>query len=206
MSWDSSQLVSNFTGWDLDFVKDTVQIQLYCSAERCGPGKERRTYWATEDKYNYNGGSRRDMVEVVWLNQGVRKTACAQITGFITMCADVDRTSEGVIIRWMDPSSLSAQPNNGDRPICDYPLGFNHCLWEWSKTDTTRTCFRVRGFRNRFRREHLWSHVKELHRAGSVRSEFRAYYDIVTYDSIVRHVNIHKDPSTGHLLQTLQII
>jgi len=199
-------LVSSFTGWDLDYVKDVVQVQLYCSAERCGPGKERRTYWATEEKYNYNGGSRRDMVEVVWLHQGVRKTSCAQITGFITMYGDVDRASEGVIIRWMNNSSLSAQPDNRDRPICEYPLGFNHCLWEWSKTDTDRPCFTVRGFRNRVRRAHLWSHVKELDREESIRSEIRAYYDIVPYDSIVCHSNIHKDPSTGHMLQTLQII
>ena len=26
------------------------------------------------------------------------------------------------------------------------------------------------------------------------------------HDSIVSHVNVHEDPSTGHMLQTLQIV
>ena len=45
-----SQLVSSFTGWDEDFVNDVAKVQLYCSAERCDPGKERRTYWGTEHR------------------------------------------------------------------------------------------------------------------------------------------------------------
>ena len=105
-----TNLVSSYTGWDLDFVKDAAQVELCCSAERCSPGRERRTYWVTEDKYNYNGGSRRDMVQVVWNDQGSRKTTCAQITGFVKMSGGADRVSEGVIIRWMDHSSLSVHP------------------------------------------------------------------------------------------------
>ena len=92
------------------------------------------------------------------------------------------------------------------RPICDYPLSFNHCLWEWSKTDVDRGCFSSRGFRNRVTRQHLWSHVDEQDRPDVIRSEIRARYDIIRYDNIVGHVNTHKDPSTGHLLQTLQIV
>ena len=107
-------------------------------------------------------------------------------------------------IRWMDHSSLSAHPDHRERPICNYPLGFNHCLWEWSKTPSNRTCFRARGFR--VRAAHLWSHVKSDNRDESIRSEIRAYYDIIPYDSVVSHVNIHTDPSTGHMLQTLQIV
>ena len=207
MSYDElANLVSSFTGWDLDFVMDHAHVELYCSAERCGPGRERRTYWATEDKYNYNGGSRRDMVQVIWDDQGSPKTTCAQITGFVKMNGGVDQTSEGVIIRWMDHSSLSALPDHRDRPICNYPLGFNHCLWEWSKTPANRTCFQVRGFRNSVRNAHLWSHVKSDNREESIRSEIRAYYDIVPYEALTSHVNIHKDPSTGHMLQTLQIV
>ena len=207
LSYDElANLVSSFTGWDLDFVMDHAHVELYCSAERCGPGRERRTYWATEDKYNYNGGSRRDMVQVIWDDQGSPKTTCAQITGFVKMNGGVDQTSEGVIIRWMDHSSLSALPDHRDRPICNYPLGFNHCLWEWSKTPANRTCFQVRGFRNSVRNAHLWSHVKSDNREESIRSEIRAYYDIVPYEALTSHVNIHKDPSTGHMLQTLQIV
>jgi hypothetical protein len=96
--------------------------------------------------------------------------------------------------------------NHRDRPICDYPLSFNHCLWEWSKTDVNRRCFRTRGFGNTVTRDHLWSHVNEQHRPDVIRSEIRARYDIIGYDSIMGHVVIHEDPSTGHMLQTLQIV
>ena len=146
------------------------------------------------------------MVQVVWVDGRTKELGCTQVTGFITIHGGVDRgVTEGVIVRWMDKSSLSRNADHGDRPICDYPLDSNHCLWEWSKTDVNRGCF-GRGFMNRFRREHLWSHVKEQHRSDVIRSEIRARYDIVSYDSIVSHVNVHKDPSTGHMLQTLQIV
>ena len=49
-------------------------------------------------------------------------------------------------------------------------------------------------------------HVDEQERRNVIRSERRARYDILPYDSIVSHVNVHKDPSTGHMLQTLQIV
>ena len=148
-------------------------------------------------------GSRRDTVEVD-LGQG--RSGCAQITAFIKLDGGIDRQSEGVIIRWMDKSSLSTHTDHRDRPMCDYPLSFNHCLWEWSKTTVNRQCFRTRGFMNRVERDHLWSHVKEQDRPDVIRSEIRARYDIIGYVSIIGHVNVHDDPSTGHILQTLQIV
>ena len=69
-----------------------------------------------------------------------------------------------------------------------------------------RASFRVRGFRLNVTRQKLWSHVPQQDREGVIRSERRAHYDIVEFDSIKRHVNIHEDPSTGHMLQTLQIV
>ena len=197
------QLVSSFTGWDEDFVNDTVQIKLYCSAERLGPGKTTLNLWTTEHRYQYNGGSRRDMVEVD-LGQG--RAGCAQITAFIEMYGDVDHVSEGVIIRWMEKSVISRNTDSKDRPICDYPLSFNHCLWQWSKTGVVRGSFRARGFENRVTRDRLWSHVLEKHRPDVIRSEKYSRYDILGYDSIVGHVNIHEDPSTGYMLQTVQIV
>lgn len=211
LSYDElGQLVSSYTGWDRDFVDDVVQVQLHCSAVRCGPGRERRTFWGTDRRYQYQGGSRRDTVEVEWVDTTTTppttKIGCAQITAFITMSGGVGRTAEGVIVRWMDKSSLSTNTDSKGRPVCDYPLSFNHCLWQWSKTDVDRRCFRSRGFRNRVTRAHLWSHVDDRIRSDVIREEIRARYDIIAYDSIVCHVNIHKDPSTGHLLQTLQIV
>jgi len=130
----------------------------------------------------------------------------SDFTGFVKMSGGADRVSEGVIIRWMDHSSLSVHPDHRERPICDYPLGFNHCLWEWSKIPANRGCFQARGFRTHVRNARLWSHVKSVNRAESIRSEIRARYDIIGYDSILGHANIHEDPSTGHMLQTLQIV
>ena len=54
--------------------------------------------------------------------------------------------------------------------------------------------------------QNLWSHVPRQNRRDVIRSELRARYDILRYDSIMGHANIHKDPSTGHMLQTLQIV
>ena len=201
------QLVSSFTGWDVDFVNNTAEVELFCAAERCDPGKERRQYWATECRYTYNGGSRRDMVQVEWKDRRVSKLGCAQVTAFVRINGGFDRgVHVGVLLRWMDKSSYSTITDNKDRPICDYPLSFNHCLWQWSKTDRNRHAFRVRGFMNDVRRDHIWSHVDDQERRNVIRSEIRARYDILAFDSIVSHVNVHKDPSTGHMLQTLQIV
>ena len=196
-------LITNFTAWDFDFVQDDLQVQLYCSALVLYPGREGRTYWSTENRYAYNRGSRRDMVEVD-LGQG--KTGAAQITAFIKMNGGIDKQSEGVIIRWLSKSSLSTHTDHKDRPLCEYPLSCNHCLWEWSDTGNDRACFRDRDFRNRVNTQNLWSHVSRPNRQNVIHSELRARYDIIRYDSIIGHANIHKDPSTGHMLQTLQIV
>ena len=195
-------LVSSYTGWDIDSIKDTVTARLYCSACVHHPGGERRTYWATETRYLYNKGSRRDVVEV---KLGPQKSGCAQITAFIKLNHG-DQLSEGVLIRWMTKSSLSTQTDDKDRPLCDFPLSSNHCLWEWAKTRRNRDCFRVRSFRRQVDTQNLWSHVQPQRREHVILSERKARYDIIGYDAIVNHVNVHKDPSTGHMLQTLQII
>ena len=194
-------LVSRFTGWDIDFVLDTATVQLYCSALIMYPGGETRTYWATESRYRYNGGSRRDCVEV---NLGQGRSGTAEITAFVKI--NGDRQSEGVLVRWMDKSSLSTITDDRDRPLCPYPLSLNHCLWEWSDAGRDRDSFKVRGFRNKVRAEKLWSHVERERREDVIRSEIRARYDILPYVSILSHVNIHVDPSTGHMLQTLQMV
>ena len=196
-------LVSRYTGWNVDFVQDSVHVRLYCSALVRHAGGERRTYWATETRYAYNRGSRRDMIEVD-LGQG--RSGSAQITAFIKLHADSDRQSEGVLIRWLSKSSLSTTVDHKDRPLCDYPLCNNHCLWEWSDVGQRRDCFRVRGFRNRVNHRNLWSHVKLQNRTAVIQSEIRARYDIIGYGSIKGHVNINTDPSTGHMLQTVQIV
>ena len=200
-------LISRFTGWDLDMVLDVVQVRLYCSARVLHSSGERRTYWATESRYRYNKGSRRDMVDI---DLGRGNIGVGQITSFLNIStadvAGVNETKKCVLIRWMSKSTLSTHTDDYDRPLCDFPLSFNHCLWEWSNSGRNRDCFRVHGFRNRSVRCGLWKHVHQDDRQHTINSEIRARYDIIEFDSIKRHANIHEDPSTGHMLQTLQIV
>ena len=196
-------LISSYTGWDIDVCRDDVEVRFYCSARVRHTSGERRTYWATESRYHYSGGCRRDMVEID-LGQG--RIGVGQITSFIQMSVGVDETRDGVLIRWLSKSRHSTHTDDNDRPLCDFPLSFNHCMWEWSDAGRNRDCFRVRGFRNTCIRQKLWSHVHKDDRQDIINSEIRARYDIIEYDSIKRHANIHKDPSTGHMLQTIQIV
>ena len=196
-------LVSQYTGWDIGLVMGDVQTELYCAFCVLHPSGERRSYWSTETRYTYNKGSRRDMIEV---NLGGGRSGAAQITAFIRLNGGIDRMCEGVIVRWMSKSTLSTHTDHKDRPLCDFPLSVNHCMWQWSDAGRNRDCFRVRGFRNRVDAQNLWSHVAPEHRDDVIRSEIRARYDIIGYDSILGHANIHPDPSTGHLLQTIQML
>ena len=197
-------LISDFSGWDLERVLDDVKVELYCSAYARHTSRETRTYWATESRYRHSGGSRRDKVEID-LGRG-EKFGVAEITSFIRMSGIDGRVHDGVVIRWMDKSSLSAHTDDYDRPLCDFPLSFNHCLWEWHEADTVRDSFRIRGFGLNVTRQKLWSHVPQRDRERVINSERRAHYDIIGFTSTKCHVNIHQDPSTGHMLQTLQIV
>lgn len=197
-------LISDFSGWDLQRVLDDASVELYCTASVRHVSGDTRTYWATESQYGHEGGSRRDKVEID-LGRG-EKFGVAEITSFIRMSGIDERVYDGVLIRWMDKSSLSTTTDDYDRPLCDFPLSFNHCLWEWHEANNTRTSFRVRGFGLNVTRQKLWRHVPQQDRENVIRSERRAHYDIIGFESIKRHVNIYKDPSTGHFLQTLQIV
>ena len=196
-------LISRYTGWDIGLVLDTIQVRLYCSARVLHSSGEKRSYWSTESRYNYMGGYRRDKVEI---NLGPGRIGVGEITAFIQLSGIDGQVIKGVIIRWMSKSSLSTQTDGVDRPLCEYPLSFNHYLWEWSDAGSNRDCFRIRGFRNAVTRQNLWSHVPDDDRQLAIDSELRARYDIVDFDSIKRHVNIFEDPSTHHMLQTLQIV
>ena len=104
-------------------------------------------------------------------------------------------------------SATTRSRDDCGRPLCEYPLSSNHCLWKWSKIGRDRTCYRLGGVGSFYdSNNHMWSHVPEENRRDVVRSEKRAYYDIITYDSILRHANVTVDPTTGHMLQTIQMI
>ena len=90
--------------------------------------------------------------------------------------------------------------------LCSYPLSSNHCLWKWSDAGSNRQCFTLRGFRRRVDRQKMWSHVVSNRRTEFISKEKRARYDVIKYDSILCHANIAPDPSTGELLQTIQMI
>ena len=63
-----------------------------------------------------------------------------------------------------------------------------------------------RGFEKIVDKQTMWSHIYREERTDAIRKEIRARYDIVHYDSLVRHANVAEDPTTGHFLQTLQMI
>ena len=199
--------LTRFTGWNISHVRSHLQVQLYCTVRVQHPSGATRTYWATESRYPYGNGQRRDFVEV---DLGGGKSGVAQLTAFVHMHDLPVRArksqSNAVLIRWLSVSSLSQDRDDYGRPLCSYPLSSNHCLWEWSDAGRVRDCFSVHGFNRTIQRQQMWTHVSQTNRRNVINSEKRARYDIISYESIIRHANIAVDPTTGHMLQTLQII
>ena len=198
-------LISRSMGWHIDHVFDELIVRMYCTTRIvCEDPSDSRTYWATESRYPYPPRSRRDMVEI---DLGNNRRGMAQIISFLVMeNTPVGTLKHAVVIRWMSPSSRSQANDDFGRPLCEYPLCSNHCLWEWSDSGRNRQCFSVRGFANKVNRQRMWDHVPQVTRGVSIAMERRARYDVVEYDRIVGHANVAVDPSTGHMLQTLQMI
>ena len=197
-------LISRFTGWNIQHVMSCLQVQLYCTARVQHPSGATRSYWATESRYTYGNGRRRDFVEV---DLGGGKSGVAQLTAFVQLhdlpLGETTSQLQAVLIRWLSPSSLSQDRDDYDRPLCSYPLSSNHCLWEWSDAGRDRDCFCVHGFNRAIERQQIWTHLSVTDRRAAICSE---KYDVISYNSIIRHANVNVDPTTGHLLQTLQII
>lgn len=211
-------MISRALEWDIDHVQDVLSVRLYCSTRvRHGNG-ETRNYWATERHYPYNKGVRRDMVEIDLstkkkINGQVvhkKKTGVAQLVAFITLRNLPDDcpflTAKCVLIRWMSPSSRSRSRDDEDRPLCEYPLCNNHCLWKWSDSKRDRQCLTKRGVKQSIQRHKIYHAFPTGERDRIMKGEIRARYDIVEFASIKGHANITLDPSTGQMLQTLQII
>ena len=191
--------------WELNHVRHRLKVRLYCSARVLHPSGTTRMYWATETRYPYTPSCRRDFVEVD-LGQG--KIGMVQLIAFIEM-ENLPPNQENsrvhaVLIRWMSESSKSHERDEHNRPLCEYPLCVNHCLWEWSDSGRNRECFRRRGFQRH--RQQMWSHVPEPLRERCIRSEMRARYDVLKFSSIKCHANVTEDVTTGHMLQTIQMI
>ena len=165
------------------------------------PDGNTRTYWATHTRYPYFGGERKDVVEI---HMPGGKVGVAELTSFIEIEGLPTRVSaSAVLIRWMSKSSRSRETDDYDRPMCEYPLHNNHCLWQWSDTGRDRDSFKVRGFISNT--SHMWDHLVVEQRVPCIRGERRARYDVLLYDRIKCHANVARDPSTGHMLQTLQM-
>ena len=200
-------LISRSQGWPIVHVMKRLKVRLYCSARVLRRDGSTRTFWSTDTRYPYLRGQRRDMVHI-----SLRKSrlAVAQLVAFVEMndlpSTERDQTARAVLIRWMGVSTLSRnhQRDALNRPVCEYPLSSNHCLYEWSDIGEDRYCFR--DIRRNANKISMWDHFPQTQRARAIESERRAYYDIIQYASIVDHTNISVDPSTGHMLQTIQII
>ena len=200
-------LITRAMGWDPAHVRDVLQVQLYYGAHVIHPSGTKRSFCSTETRYQYNNGHRRDMVE---LDLGHGRRGLAQLISFMEFSllpGGVESLTErAVLVRWLDKSSRTANRDHLDRPLCEYPLSNNHCLWQWSDAGRNRQSFRRRGFWQYAERYGLWRHVDLSLRREVANSEIRARYDVLPYTSIVCHANVAVDPSTGHMLQTLQMI
>ena len=181
---------------------DNLDVRLYCTARVLRSGSN-RTYWATDDRYPY-GGTRRDMVEI---DRGEGKTGIGQLIAFIEMARlpPNARIRHLAIVRWLSPSPESHQRDDYDRPLCEYPLSSNHCLWKWSDAGRVRDSFRRRGFRRIVDRLGYWSHMSAQNRTAAINSEKRARYDVMEFSSFIRHANVARDPTTGQMLQSIQM-
>ena len=212
-------MISRALEWDINHVKDVLSVKIFCSARIRHATGETRSYWATDTHYPYNKGVRRDMVEVDLTTKHkkktgqvviTKKTGVTQLVAFIRMthvppecpCS----TAKCVLIRWMSVSSRSRSRDDEDRPLCEYPLGNNHCLWQWSDSKRNRKCLTTRGAKANIQRQHIYDRFPIGDQDKIIRKEVRARYDIIEFACIKGHANITVDPSTGHMLQTLQII
>jgi len=207
--YELATLISKAMCWPIGHVQNDLKVRLYCSAQLLFPSGATRTYWSTDSRYPYFGGSRRDMVQV---DLGNGNIGAAQLVSFIEMedlpIGVVDRRAQAVLLRWLTvpphPQRVSRDPHN--RPMCEYPLSSNHCLWQWSEAEEDRQSFQIRGFMNLVTTQRMWAHVPAQHRRRAIDSEIRAHYNVLQYANIIDHANIALDPTTGHMLHTLQMI
>ena len=207
-------LISQSTGWTLQHVMSRLIVRLYCSVNLRHPNGHTRTFWSTDTRYPYLRGQRRDMVQISMTHGRI---AVAQLVAFIEMeslpTSTVPcRNKPLVLVRWMSASRLSRnhQRDLSNRPVCEYPLSANHCLYQWSDVGGDRRCLlgltRVTDSPYILEQRKMWEHFPTDQRFRAIQSETRAFYDVVQFDSIIDHANIAVDPSTGHMLQTIQMI
>ena len=206
-------LLAQTTGWTLRHVMNRLIVRLYYSVSLRHPDGITRTFWSTHTRYPYLRGQRRDMVQI---SMGGGRIAVAQLVAFIEM--ESLPTYEGsnnkplVLIRWMSASRLSRnhQRDSSNRPVCEYPLSANHCLYQWSDIGEDRRCLldltRATDNPSILEKHKMWKHFPANQRARVIESETRAFYDVIQFDSIMDHANITVDPSTGHMIQTIQMI
>ena len=186
---------------------------MYSSAWIKHPSGHKRTFWSTESRYPYGNHARTDFVEVDMSHGGDGAVGLAQTVSFLRLhnlppSEHPKLYKDLVLIRWLSPSSLSTSRDKSNRPLCDYPLSSNHALWEWSRTPRLRRPYNKRGFRRLVNRQGIWNHVPQFAglRNDCITAESHAYFDVIEYDSIIRHANVARDPTTGHMLQTIQIL
>ena len=182
---------------------------MYCSAWIKHPSGHKRSFWSTESRYPYGHHARTDFVEVDMSNGAVGLAQTVSFLRLNKLPPEVPKVRKDlVLIRWLSPSSLSTARDKHNRPLCGHPLSSNHALWEWSRTPRLRRCYNTRGFRRLVNRQGIWNHVPQFRgaRDDCMAAESHAYYDVIEYDSIIRHANVAPDPTTGHMLQTIQIL
>ena len=146
------------------------------------------TIWATD--------KRRDIVGLKGLERG--NALSCEIICFVQV-EKIEKLFGGprdsrvyALVRWLEPHPDSWERDEWRRPVCPGPLHINHCFWRYALTQgSRRSLVRQDGQPTpaftRYR--HLFGRTEADQNLCRQREE-RAYYGLVTPDSIVGTLNM----------------
>ena len=178
------------------------------------------TYWATDTRYSQ--GPRRDNFLLGGTVQfrGSTQALCLQATCFVTihnlgalnhelpdsvMQDVVDDSVTYVLGRWFTPHQTAVGRDEHFLPRCPGPLGINHALWTFAKTDTPRLAMvcangttPTAAFDNA---RYLFGRTRE-EQQRNLHLEKYAYYDLVSTSSIQQTVTMTPEYEGASMTKT----
>ena len=149
------RLIIQCKRWPKAYVMKRLRVNLYCQAMVINENGESRTYWYTipllrrySQRHGWDYFTTRYTYDTIYWH--IYETLCdrtyeqtcsgrlgvAQLVTFIRMTrlppsAGALQHADVALVRWMGVSSLSRnhQRDSLYRPVCEYPLSANHCLY-----------------------------------------------------------------------------
>ena len=161
--------------------------------------RDGRVFWGTDTAYTSSSTQRRrDILSLRGLHGG--NALCCETVCFVTISnlrslrlpdQGVDSVSYA-LVRWLEVHPDAHERDPQRRPVCPGPLHVNNCLWTYARTPTSRRVLTgPRGVFSRAFENQRGLFGKTLREQNSCRGrESRAYYDLVTTDSIVDTANM----------------